>query len=856
MVDRHGARHIVCDAAGLTASPALGVSLGLEAGGPLTVHPADQAALEQFRVEGEPLVLRVRSAKGWASLLLTPLERQPDRIVAAASDVSRLVDERLEVARAQALVRLGHWSLDLRTNHLEWSDEIFRLFEIDAQRFGATYEAFLERVHPEDRRRVDDAYREHLAHRQPYDLRHRLLFPDGRVKYVHEWCASEWDEAGQPLRSLGVVQDVTAAVENELALRASHELLSATFDGSPLAIAQVDPELRFRLVNRAFAETLGSSPTELAGRSCVDALPALARPLREALARQEKSASTTPLRIEHTRGATLWDWTVSPIVGGLVLSMKDVTERVQSLQALKASRNVLQSVIENVPTRVFWKDREGVYLGCNQRFAADAGCARVEDVVGRTDFDLGWKAQAELYREDDRKVRESGVPRLAYEEPQTTPDGSTIWLRTSKVPLRTSGGETVGILGIYEDVTAEKLSQDQLRAATAAAEKASRAKGEFLANMSHEIRTPMNAVLGFAELALLEPVAEPAHGYLKSIHASATDLLGVLNDILDFSKIEAGRLLLDAVPFSPRGCVERARELAEALVREKDVVVEQWIAPELPARVLGDQLRVTQVLTNLVGNAAKFTRSGKVSIRAWALEAPSGRARLRIEVSDTGIGMSASQLTRLFEPFTQADSSTTRVFGGTGLGLSITRKLVDLMGGTLEVASEQHRGTTCTVTLELPIAEGEAERAARHDYLGAFAGRRALLAEDNRVNQMLARALLGRLGFEVDVAENGRRAVEMLHDEGRRYDVVFMDMQMPELDGVGATEAIRSGRHRADIPIIAMTANVFPQDREACLRAGMNEHLAKPLRIDAVGAVVAQFVPRTDATPRLKASST
>ncbi|MDP1823463.1 MAG: PAS domain-containing protein [Archangium sp.] len=762
--------------------------------------------------------------------------------------VLHLMAEKKDLEQAQRIAQLGHWTLELEDDSLTWSEEIFRIFEIDSTKFGATYEAFLARVHPEDRAEVDRAYRAHLESGAPYDLRHRLAFPDGRVKHVHERCETERDSRGKPLRSLGTVHDVTSAALTEQELRASHQLLEGTFVGVPVPLAYLDRDFRFLRVNRAFATAHGRDAADYRGQSCFELFPdeALEAHFLEVRGSGRRKDSAQALHFTGPQRESWWDWTLTPIndeaspgVAGFIFAMHDVTERLESLNALTASRKVLESVIDTVPPRVFWKDLEGVYLGCNTLFARDAGVASPAEVVGRTDFELGWKSQAELYRGDDRRVLESGVPKLAYEEPQTTPDGGTIWLRTSKVPLRSTTGALVGILGVYEDITAEKRAQDELRTAMAGAEKGGRAKSEFLANMSHEIRTPMNAVLGFAELALAEPLAEPARGFVRNIETSATELLAIIDDILDFSKVEAGKLRLEVAPFSLKDCLKRAYTLAEALVREKDVVVRLVTDDALPARVRGDVLRLTQVLTNLVGNAIKFTSSGVVEIRARALPSPADRARFELEVSDTGIGISASQLTHLFEPFTQADSSTTRLFGGTGLGLSITRRLLALMGGELRVKSAAGQGTTCTVTLELPIAEEAVpQRPEEKDYRDSFRGKRALLAEDNRVNQLLARALLSRMGFEVDVAENGRRAVEMVRTAARPYDIVFMDMQMPELDGVGATREIRLQFDRAALPIVAMTANAFEQDREACLRAGMNEHIAKPMRGAMVGEVV------------------
>jgi len=526
--------------------------------------------------------------------------------------------------------------------------------------------------------------------------------------------------------------------------------------------------------------------------------------------------------------------------GGLVTTCIDVTDlRRREAQAL-ASQSFLDAVVENVPAKLFVKDGEtGRFMLVNRAAEELLGVARA-DLLGKNDHDFFPREQADYFAAVDRRVVESGELVTIDEEPLDTPHNGRRWLQTRKIAIP---GEDGGrhLLVICEDITERKASAAALAEALQKAEAGSVAKSEFLANMSHEIRTPLNGVVGMAEVLSRTALDDAQREMMEVILNSGRTLNLLLSDILDLSKIEAGGLELSEEPLDLREAVTAAVAVFKAVAEDKGLGFHLTFARDFRDHVVGDALRVRQVIANLTSNAVKFTSAGAVTILARTDARADGRIDLTVLVEDTGEGFDAATGDRLFERFQQADGSVTRKVGGTGLGLPIARRLARLMGGDIACAAQP--GVGATFTFQAVFSGGHAQDlsppANASTGLALDRRLRVLLAEDHPTNQKVIELMLADAA-DVTIAIDGQAAIEAF--ERGAYDVVLMDTQMPVLDGLAAIAEIRARERRRNAkrtPIISLTANAMPHQVQACLAAGADLHLAKPVSIQGLFASLA-----------------
>jgi PAS domain S-box-containing protein len=788
------------------------------------------------------------------------------------------------------------------------------------------------------------------------------------------------------------------ALESEERRQAEEQIrliLESTMEG----LFGVDTAGRITFVNPAACRMLGFTADELIGQPAHETIqhhrpdgsdyPREDCPMFAAVTRGEISRIDNEFHFRKDGTAFPTEYGVTPIrkgdtIVGAVSSFSDITARKRAEQELANRLTFQRALIETIPYPMFIKDAEGRYVSCNRAYEQALGTAS-SLLKGKTSLEADYMPEGERRKchEDVMDIIQT-ASRRSYEMPIQYADGLTHFILFTLDGFKLVDGNPGGAIGLMVDISDQKRAAGELRAAKAKAEEATQMKSMFLANMSHEIRTPMNAIIGLSHLALKTQLTPKQRDYLGKVHNAGTSLLAIINDILDFSKIEAGKLDMETTHFRLDEVITSVTTLTAQKAHEKGLEFLARISPNIPEGLLGDPLRLGQILTNFVNNAVKFTERGEIRITIEQVERVGEKVQLKFAVRDTGIGMTEQQSAKLFQPFTQADMSTTRKHGGTGLGLTICRKLVDLMGGQTWLESEAGVGSTFYFTIWLGVDPAAGPRkvvpeklnrlnvlvvddnptaqeilqeplsnlTARVDVVdsgkGAIAaiqkcdasdpydvvfmdwrmpgmdgleairhikadetlkhpphivlvtafgreevreeaellqldgflvkpvtksmlvdtlvsifseasnvaeitagseqstplrGARILLTEDNEINQQIAIELLEGAGATVTVASNGRLAVEILFNgtEPAPFDVVLMDLQMPEMDGHQATAKIRGEQRFDSLPIIAMTAHATMEERQRCLASGMNDHISKPIDPENLFKTVAKF---------------
>ncbi|REJ86418.1 MAG: PAS domain S-box protein [Planctomycetota bacterium] len=673
------------------------------------------------------------------------------------------------------------------------------------------------------------------------DEEERLTWPDGTVTWVSATKVPLRSADGRIIGTLGVSRDVTAHHKVEEALQGERDRLRTLIDALPDIVFIKDAEFRLVTANEAYLKQFGLDseqdvrgktdfdlcPPELAEQYRADDDAVLARG-KVVLNREEEIVSaagkrmtilTTKVPLRNSRGEII----------GLVGICRDISLRKRTDDALKHSEQLYHSLVDNLPIYLVRKDLDG-----RVTFANDNLCRLLErprdEVIGRTDYDFFPPDLAEKYRTDDRRVIETGQVFSDIEENRSGDRASFFEVR--KTPIRDSSDRIIGTQAIFWDVTDRQQALRDLAAAKEAAESANRAKSEFLANMSHEIRTPMNAVIGMTELVLETDLDAQQRDYLDTVRESAESLMDLINDLLDFSKIEAGKLELESAPFELREMLGDTMKALGVRAYGKGIELLYHVDPQIPQFIVGDGLRLRQVIVNLVGNAVKFTEEGEVVLRVHLVDRSDPTLKLRFEVSDTGIGIHDDQRERIFRVFEQADMSTTRRFGGTGLGLAICSRLAGLMGGDIDVESRPGEGSTFTFTADFGEPEGEAARVAPPD-VSNLLGLRVLIVDDNETNRTILEEMCRNWKMHPTSAANAAEALACLRESsrtGESFQLVLTDASMPEVDGFRLSEQIADDPALGSTVVMMLTSLDRQGDARRCEQLGVSAYLLKPVK--------------------------
>jgi PAS domain S-box-containing protein len=790
---------------------------------------------------------------------------------------TQLESERARLTAAQAVAKVGSWETDLTTLVVTWSAETYRIFATDTDQFHGTHAEFLTFLHPEDRAAVEAAFAGSIGQQGPFAIEHRLLLADGRITFLEERWQLIYDEQGQPIRAVGTCQDISERKRSEQAIKRTLQRLHDAqrigqigdwdWDLATQAITW-SPQV-FDIVGRD--PRLGPPRDYAENAAIYDAESQALMKEKVTLAINSGEAQNYELQGHRPNGEQL------DVLGrampridesgrvlGLYGTIQDITERKQVEESLRRSQTLLRMAGRLGRMGAWAVDLpEGTMTWSDEVCAIhDMPAGTVPTVEEAINY-FTPECRERLTAAFETCVREGTAYDLELQI--TTAKNRRVWVRSICQAERDAAGVIRRVQGNFQDISDRKEASEALRSAKEAAEAANRAKSEFLANMSHEIRTPMNGIIGMTELVLDTDLEPEQREYLGMAKSSAHALLSLINNILDFSKIEAGKLELEAIDFRLRATINEMLKPLVIRAQQKGLELRTEVADGVPEQLLGDPLRLRQILLNFTDNALKFTERGSIVIKVAAGEENEREQCLHFSIADTGIGIPPEQREVIFEAFAQVDASTTRQYGGTGLGLAIVAQLVEQMRGKVWIENTVGQGATFHFTAWFGLNQATLpERAAYSEKIaeppvGEPARQRILLADDNAVNRALATALLTKRGHSVFQAMNGREAVERASAEN--FDLIFMDVQMPEMDGFQATSRIRKTElaHGRRTPIIAMTAHAMTGDRERCLAAGMDDYLSKPLHKPELFALLdrlrdADAQPASPATDRMAPS--
>jgi PAS domain S-box-containing protein len=804
----------------------------------------------------------------------------------------KLVAEKSERTRWLTLVESvgdGLWDWDIPQKTTWFSPQWKALLGYSQDEISDSFSEWEKRVHPDDLPGANAAIQAFFQGRTPiYTHEHRMLHKDGRWRWhMARGVIVERNQAGQPIRMVGIQSDITDSKRNQESLQETRDYLENLLNFANAPIIVWDTEQHITKFNHAFERITGRAAKDVIGMHLSFLFPEKTR--EQSLQHITQASAgvyweSVEIPIQHVDGTVHWLLWNSAVVRrpsdhtivATIAQGHDITGRKLAADELQRVSSLLEQVMNASRDFIFLKDRQLRTILCNTSYAAAVG-KQPKDLYGKTDIENGWLMDhvkgdtiknLEGFERDDREALSGKVVRNSNDV--ATVNGSVRVFDTFKIPLRDQDNKIIAVLGMSRDITELKATEQALQEAKEQAEAANQSKSAFLAMMSHEIRTPMNAVIGFAQVLMDTKLDADQKEYVGLIFNSGKSLLALINDILDFSKIEAGHIMLDMRPFDFHACVREVHDTLRFFCNAKQITIGVELADGMPTLFLGDAQRIRQILVNLVANAIKFTEHGGVRIVASAQphsdrapltdserefiqssKDPSSPRRLVVEIHDTGIGMTPEQQTNLFRPFQQADKWVAKKFGGTGLGLAISLKLAHLMGGTITVTSRPGHGSVFRLEIPtvaiLPVDNAVStqallppDRTSNPHF--AKVSVRILVVEDNLVNQRLMEKMLQRMGYACVCVEDGLSALKAL--QNGTFHLVFLDVQLPDISGIVVAKRHRAWEkenRRTPVYLIACTAFAMKEDREKCLQAGMDDYLSKPIAMPDLVEVLQRF---------------
>lgn len=750
-----------------------------------------------------------------------------------------------------------------------WSPQYYQLLGYEDQEIKASYEAFLDSLHPDDMPRFMQTIKQHEADNLPYTIEHRLRKKDGSYRWFLATGQTQRDSTGKALKIVGSIIDIHQKKTNEEVLAAREEHFRTFIEAAKDVFYQTSPDGYFTYSNQAGLDLIGLTLEELKKYRYIefvrDDYKEKAISFYENQKNNNIKLTYLELPVVNTKNETIWlgqnaqllfkegAYTGAHVVARDITALKQIQidkEKVELM--LKKQLSTQTAVLESTSESIFALDNQLRYTAFNTAHA------KLVKTIYDIDIEIGTTIINHPNVKQDKDKEIENLNKALSGQSFTVEEhygfnGNEVYVQITYNPIKNDDGTITGVAVFSQDITQKKQNELALLQAKDDALKAASAKSDFLSNMSHEIRTPMNAIIGITEL-LMERLQDSLNiEYLQSIKLSADNLLYIINDILDLSKIESGKITFEHVPFNPLKQLDEIKKSFEHQANEKNIEISIQNNPNTPESILGDPFRLNQILINLVGNAIKFTPSGKVNVSVDVIDDSAHSCILKYCVQDTGIGISKDKFNAIFDSFNQAYTDTSRKYGGTGLGLAITKNLVELQGGRIWLESVEGKGSKFYFEIKFQKTNRQSaafpapkipQSLSSSIVNRSLDGARILLVEDNSMNQFLANQILKKWNAAVTFAETGKDALEAI--KNNTFDIILMDLQMPEMNGYDATTAIRNGKHgkcKPEIPIIALTADAFEETKMRVLQTGMNDFITKPFKQDELFTKIVKHLP-------------